>query len=54
MTPEEFRRAGHEIIDWIADYRTTVRERPVLARSEPGDIKASLPASPPVDRAGGS
>jgi hypothetical protein len=21
MTPEEFRRAGHELIDWIADYR---------------------------------
>jgi aromatic-L-amino-acid/L-tryptophan decarboxylase len=48
MTPEEFRRVGHQIIDWIADYRTSVRERPVLARSEPGDIKASLPASPPV------
>ena len=24
MTPEEFRRAGHELIDWIADYRERV------------------------------
>ena len=27
MTPEEFRAAGHRLIDWIADYRARV-ERP--------------------------
>ncbi len=48
MTPEEFRRAGHELIDWIADYRATVRKHPVMSRSAPGEIKASLPASPPT------
>jgi len=47
MTPEEFRRFGHELVDWIADYRASIRERPVMARSAPGEIKASLPASPP-------
>lgn len=48
MTPEEFRRYGHELIDWIADYRVTVDARPVMAPSMPGDIKAQLPKQPPV------
>ena len=47
MTPEEFRRLGHQIIDRIADYRATVAERPVMARTSPGEIKAALPADPP-------
>ena len=47
MTPEEFRRLGHQIVDWVADYRSTVSHRPVMARSTPGQIKSSLPASPP-------
>ena len=48
MDIEEFRRAGHELIDWIADYRENVGARAVMARCAPGDIKASLPASPPM------
>ncbi|HMB79616.1 MAG TPA: pyridoxal-dependent decarboxylase, partial [Vicinamibacterales bacterium] len=48
MTPEEFRAAGHQIVDWIADYRATVESRPVMARTEPGDVKKQLPAQPPV------
>ena len=47
MTPEEFRAAGHQIIDWIADYRATVASRPVMARTEPGDVRKQLPSSPP-------
>ena len=47
MTPEEFRAAGHQIVDWIADYRATVESRPVMARTEPGEIKKQLPAQPP-------
>jgi aromatic-L-amino-acid decarboxylase len=47
MTPEEFRAAGHQIVDWIADYRANVESRPVMARTEPGDIKKQLPALPP-------
>ncbi|MFS8067951.1 MAG: pyridoxal phosphate-dependent decarboxylase family protein, partial [Byssovorax sp.] len=49
MTPEEFRRAGHALIDWIADYRTRVENLPIMSRAEPGEIRASLPASPPQD-----
>lgn len=47
MTPDEFRTAGHRLIDWIADYRATIESRPVMAKTAPGDIKAMLPTSPP-------
>jgi aromatic-L-amino-acid/L-tryptophan decarboxylase len=47
VTPEEFRKAGYRVIDWIADYRAGVEARPVMAKSAPGEIKARLPASPP-------
>jgi aromatic-L-amino-acid decarboxylase len=47
MTPEEFRAAGHRLVDWIADYRACVDARPVMAHVEPGDVKKQLPARPP-------
>jgi aromatic-L-amino-acid/L-tryptophan decarboxylase len=47
MTPEEFRKYGHAVVDWIADYRTRVHERPVMAQTAPGEIKGRLPATPP-------
>jgi aromatic-L-amino-acid decarboxylase len=48
MTIDEFRAAGHQLIDWIADYRGRVAELPVMARTAPGEIKARLPAAPPL------
>jgi len=47
MTPEEFRKAGHELIDWIADYRQKIPELPVRAQVEPGEIRGALPSHPP-------
>jgi aromatic-L-amino-acid decarboxylase len=47
VTPEEFRRHGHALIDWIADYRTRVGDLPVMARTAPGAIKSRLPPAPP-------
>ena len=47
MRPEEFRTAGHRLIDWIADYRASVESRAVMAQTQPGAIKDRLPASPP-------
>lgn len=47
MSPEEFRRAGYALIDWIADYRQRVENLPVLSQVKPGEIRAALPASPP-------
>lgn len=49
MTPEEFRRFGHQVIDWVADYRTTVEARPVQPRIEPGALRAQLPSEPPAE-----
>jgi aromatic-L-amino-acid decarboxylase len=48
MPKEDFRRLGHDLIDWIADYFDHIDELPVLAAIEPGDLKAKLPAVPPV------
>ena len=48
MNPEEFRRAGHQLIDWIADYRARVAEYPVRSRLEPGAVRAGLPKTPPI------
>lgn len=48
MTIEEFRRHGHELIDWIADYRAGLASRPVGAQTAPGEIQRQLPAAPPA------
>ena len=48
MTPEEFRDAGHRLIDWIVDYRSGIESRPVMAQTAPGEIKARLAMSPPT------
>jgi len=47
MTPDEFRNAGHVLIDWIADYRERIPDLPVRAQVEPGEIHRSLPEQPP-------
>jgi aromatic-L-amino-acid decarboxylase len=49
MTPEEFRRQGHRMVDLIADYRATVAQRPVRPPVAPGEIRARLPAQPPAE-----
>jgi aromatic-L-amino-acid decarboxylase len=47
MTPEEFRRYGREVVDWIAGYYERIESFPVLSPARPGDIRAALPAAPP-------
>ena len=51
MNVEEFRRRGHELIDWIADYRENAQagELPVLSRAAPGALKAELPSAAPQE-----
>jgi len=48
MTPEEFRRFGHQLIDWIADYRARISDLPVRSPLEPGAVRAQLPPAPPA------
>jgi len=48
MTPEEFRKNGHAMIDWIADYRARVESFPVLSQVTPGEIMRSLPTQAPA------
>ena len=48
MNPEEFRKIGNQLIDWIADYRSRVADLPVRSRVEPGAIRAQLPSAPPL------
>jgi aromatic-L-amino-acid decarboxylase len=47
MTAEEFRRNGHAVIDWIADYFNKIETFPVLSQAQPGQIAASLPPDAP-------
>ena len=49
MTPDEFRKHGREVVDWIADYYERVESLPVLSRVEPGAIRAALPPRPPQE-----
>jgi aromatic-L-amino-acid decarboxylase len=42
-----FRDDGAATLDWVAGYLERLRDLPVLARVEPGEIRARLPAEPP-------
>ena len=47
MQPDEFRRHGHHLVDWMADYMRNVGELPVTPSVRPGDIVRQLPDAPP-------
>lgn len=47
MPKEDFRKFGHEIVDWIADYFERMETLPVLSQNEPGDLTKALPKSAP-------
>jgi aromatic-L-amino-acid decarboxylase len=49
MSPEDFRRHGHEVIDWIADYYSRIESFPVLSQVKPGQIRESLPSRAPAN-----
>ena len=48
MSPEEFRRHAHSLVEWMATYMETVEEYPVRAQTAPGDIASKLPETPPA------
>ncbi|GMI70666.1 aromatic aldehyde synthase [Hibiscus trionum] len=47
LDPEEFRRQGHMIIDFLADYYKNIEEYPVLSQVEPGYLAKRLPTTAP-------
>lgn len=49
MPIEEFRRHGHEVVDWVADYLSQVGTLPIVPQVKPGDILAMLPEQAPEE-----
>lgn len=47
MDPEEFRKSGYAVVDWIADYYKRIESLPVLSQVAPGQVRASLPSRAP-------
>ena len=48
MDLDEFRRHGHALVDWMANYLENLERRPVRAQVRPGEITGQLPAAPPA------
>ena len=49
MSTSDFRRHGHALIDWIANYLDTVEDKPVSSQVKPGAIRALIPDHPPEE-----
>ena len=49
MAPDEFRRHGHALVDWIASYLSQAERYPVLSRAAPGEVRGRLPDAPPQE-----
>jgi aromatic-L-amino-acid decarboxylase len=47
VDPADFRRHGHALVDWIAEYLEGAERYPVLPRVAPGDVRRALPAAAP-------
>ena len=49
MTPDEFRRHGHEVVEWVAAYMERVGDLPIASTVRPGEIRARLPERAPEE-----
>lgn len=47
LSTEEFRRLGHRMIDWVADYLDHLEDHPVLHEVTPGRVRAMVPDQAP-------
>jgi aromatic-L-amino-acid decarboxylase len=48
VTPEDFKRSGHQLIDWIADYVENIEQQRVTSAVQPGEVRAQLDEHPPA------
>lgn len=49
LDPQEFRRAGHQLIDWIAEYLGHPERVAVLPDVKPGALADTLGSEPPLE-----
>jgi aromatic-L-amino-acid decarboxylase len=49
MNPDEFRKHGYAVVDWVAEYLAQPERYPVLPRMQPGDLRKALPGSAPEE-----
>jgi aromatic-L-amino-acid decarboxylase len=49
MKDQDFRKYGHEFVDWVADYLETLSDRPVVPDVKPGAVRSALPDAPPLE-----
>lgn len=49
MPAEEFRKAGHQIVDWMADYLANPRAREIMTGIAPGTLIDQLPREAPEE-----
>jgi aromatic-L-amino-acid decarboxylase len=49
MTPEEFRKHAHELVDWMVAYMENVENYPVKSSVKPGEIFSKIPGTPPAE-----
>ncbi len=49
MDISKFRKHGHDLVDWMADYLENIRDLPVRSNTQPGNIKKQIPGNPPKD-----
>ena len=47
LSRDELVEQGRAVLDWIAEYLEHPEQYPVLSQARPGEIRASLPPSPP-------
>src|SRR6266513_3368827 len=47
MEPEEFRKHGYEVVDWLTGYYKRIESYPVLSQMHPGELRSYLPDKPP-------
>jgi aromatic-L-amino-acid decarboxylase len=47
LSPEEFRRAGYQVVDWVAAYRETIERHRVTPGVAPGWVRERLPDALP-------